>query len=221
MADEKKDDGASTDNPAEKTPAEKPTDDKGKSGESGDATRTDQSANTQSSSDVSKGEQDKAKYSDKDVQNIVKERLRQHDEAAAKKAAAAKKEAEDKALVEKGEFQKLADERGKEIDRLKVEIGRIEVLETQLKDTETALKAQLDSLRKDLPKNIIELLDELNPIKQLHWLARNPQGKATDEKPAKEKPVETNGTPKRRADGSAASEAERTDDEMPKNLVRL
>jgi hypothetical protein len=106
------------------------------------------------------------RYSKAEMEAIVRERLaaeqRKH-EAAAKKAA---DDAEAKKLQEQQEFQKLAakhEERVKELEPTAQLAERYKV----------ALTAQLETLRKDLPAHLIELLDPMDVAAQLEWLAKH------------------------------------------------
>jgi hypothetical protein len=51
-------------------------------------------------------------------------------------------------------------------------------IEAKEKAANDAAAEQVEALRKDLPESIIELLDELSPLKQLEWLT-NPKNAIT------------------------------------------
>lgn len=113
----------------------------------------------------------------KRVEDMLKERLdreRKKAEAATQKA---KEQAEQDAAAKNGEWQKLADQRGTKLQELEASAttltSQVETLTTQTARFEKALRAQLDGLRKDVPKPVIALLDKLDPVEQLEWLAVN------------------------------------------------
>jgi len=94
----------------------------------------------------------------------------------------------------------LADERRKheaQFKTLKSEYdtfkGEIEAREKAAND---AAAEQVEALRKDLPESIIELLDELSPLKQLEWLT-NPKNAIT-KKQIPELPTSVEGHGKQR-----------------------
>jgi len=85
-------------------------------------------------------------------------------------------------LTQKELDGKLADARRKaEADAKKFQkqyedlVAGIEAKEKAAND---AAAEQVEALRKDLPESIIELLDELSPLKQLEWLT-NPKNAIT------------------------------------------
>ena len=69
-------------------------------------------------------------------------------------------------------------------------------IEAKEKAANDAAAEQVEALRKDLPKSIIELLDELSPLKQLEWLT-NPKNAIT-KKQIPELPTSAEGHGKQR-----------------------
>lgn len=98
------------------------------------------------------------------------EREKTQREAAAEKA---RKEQEAKTLEEQGNFKTLAEQRAAELAAAQARLEAGKATEKSLERYQTALKAQLDSARKDLPAHITALLDKLDPVDQLTWLAEN------------------------------------------------
>jgi len=76
----------------------------------------------------------------------------------------------------------LADERRKHDAQFKALKGEFDTfkgeIEAKEKAANDAAAEQVEALRKDLPESIIELLDELSPLKQLEWLT-NPKNAIT------------------------------------------
>lgn len=67
---------------------------------------------------------------------------------------------------EQGEFEKLA-------AGFKAKAEELEPFKARAERYETALKALLETQRKDLPAHILTLLDKLDAAEQLEWIAAN------------------------------------------------
>lgn len=98
------------------------------------------------------------------------EREKQKRDADAEKA---RKEQEAKTLEEQGNFKTLAEQRAQELADARSKLDAAANDKKALERYQGALKAQLDSARKDLPAHITALLDKLDPVDQLTWLAEN------------------------------------------------
>ena len=120
-----------------------------------------------------KGPADGKKFTQAELDAIIADRLsreKKNQEAATEKA---RKKAEEDALLKNQEFQKLAEERGKRI-------AELEPLGDQIKSaTETAdrykgaLEKYLETEKKGLPKHVLTLLDKLDPVEQIEYIAAN------------------------------------------------
>lgn len=82
----------------------------------------------------------------------------------------AEDEAEQKRLEEQKEFEKLANDRKAKLDALE---AQVKTLAEQNEKYVSAIKAKLEAERKGLPDHIMALLDKLDPVDQLEWLAGN------------------------------------------------
>lgn len=78
----------------------------------------------------------------------------------------AKRDADEAKAKEEGKYQELLTARDERIKQL-------EPLEAKAERYETALTAHLETQRKDLPKHILTLLDKLDPVDQLEYIAAN------------------------------------------------
>ncbi len=78
--------------------------------------------------------------------------------------------AEQKRLEEQKEWEKLANDRKASVEKL--EADNKTLTETNERYA-TAIKSKLESERKGLPEHIVALLDKLDPVDQLEWLAAN------------------------------------------------
>jgi hypothetical protein len=112
-------------------------------------------------------------YTKADVERIVKDRLERAQRKAAEQQEAARREAEAKALAEQGEFKTLAEQRQAEIDELHARIKDADTLAKERDRYAGALKAQLQAAKDGLPPHIVTILDKLDPVEQLEWIAAN------------------------------------------------
>lgn len=113
----------------------------------------------------------------KRVDDMLKERLERERKKAADAAQKAREEAEQEAAAKNGEWQKLAEQHGAKVKELTAQFdtlsGQVETLTAQKERLETALRAQLENARKDLPKPVLSLLEKQDIVDQLEWLATN------------------------------------------------
>ncbi len=133
-------------------------------------------------------------FTQADLDTHIDNRLKREREKSQREKEAAEKAATEKALAEQGEFKTLAEQRAAELAESKASADKLVESEKSLKETmkrfEAAIKAHLESLRKDVPKHIIALLDKLDPVDQLDYIASN-----RDE--LVKQTTNTNGTPRR------------------------
>jgi multidrug efflux pump subunit AcrA (membrane-fusion protein) len=106
---------------------------------------------------------DEAKFTQADIDRIVKERLDRAQKQAEEKAKKAQTEAETEQLRKQGEFEKVAQQEKARADELAPFKERAERYEA-------ALKAQLEKAREGLPKSVLAVLDKLDPAEQLEHI---------------------------------------------------
>lgn len=114
-----------------------------------------------------------AKFTQADIDRIVKERL---DKAAKKSEEAQKKAAEEaaaKTLTEQGEYKTLAEQRAQRIAELEAESAKGSEVAARLEKYESALKATVDNQLKALPDHLKPLLAKLDLTEQMEWLSAN------------------------------------------------
>jgi hypothetical protein len=116
-------------------------------------------------------------FSQAEVDRIIKDRLEREKgktEAAAQKA---KEEAEAAALAKNQEFEALAAKRAEQLAALESEKGtvatQLEAVTGERDRYKTAVEAHLATQREGLPPHIIALLDRLDPVDQLEYIAAN------------------------------------------------
>lgn len=145
-------------------------DDKGKGGEKG--------GEGEKKGDGSPGGQTPPKpeekvFSQAQVDAIVTDRLQRERDKNKADADKAAREAADRAAAEQGEFKKLAEQRQARVTELEAQVAESDAVKAKADRYEAALTAHLETQRKDLPKHVTELLDKLDPVDQLEWIAKH------------------------------------------------
>lgn len=107
------------------------------------------------------------------IDGIVKERLDREREKAEKNAEETRKKAEADAAAKNGEWQKLAEQREAELSEKAKALEELTSLKERAERYEKTMKAQLEAARKGLPDPITALLDKMDTMDQLEWLAEN------------------------------------------------
>lgn len=119
------------------------------------------------------GQQAGKTFTQAEVDALITDRLGRAQRKAEADKAKADADAEAARLRAAGEFEKLAADRQKEIDRLTAETGKITEAEAKAARYEAAIAAQLTTARAGLPAYILGLLDKMDAADQLEWLATN------------------------------------------------
>lgn len=116
---------------------------------------------------------DEKKFSQADVDLILKERLerqKKHTEAETEKA---RKKAEDEALEKNKEFQQLAETRQKTISELEAQIETLKAVDETKGKYEGALKKYLSEASKSMPKHVLPLIEKLDVVEALEYITAN------------------------------------------------
>lgn len=109
---------------------------------------------------------DEKKFSQSELEAILADRLAREQRKTTEAAEKARKVAEEQALKEQGQFKTLAEQHAARVAELEPRAGQVERFEK-------ALKAQVDELRKGLPAHLTTLLDKMDAVEQLEYLAAN------------------------------------------------
>ena len=113
------------------------------------------------------------RYTQDEFEAEVKRRLASQKAAIESAQEKERKKAEDAALAQQGEYQKLAEERQQRITELEQQIGQIDPLNQQLTRAKAALGSILAKEREGLPAHILTLLDGKDEADQLEYIAAN------------------------------------------------
>lgn len=127
-------------------------------------------------------------FTQAEVDKIITERLEREKTKAEKAAEKAKREAEEKALLDSKEFQTLAEKRAKELEEATARLSSLEQLEEKSKRYVKALTSYRDQLAANLPDSIKALLKDRDIADQLEWLAENAKTAQTPQFPATPNP---------------------------------
>jgi len=147
--------------------------------------------------------EDEKKFTQGDIDRIVKERLEREKKKADEMARKAQEDTEAKALAEQQKFKELADKHGEKARGLEAALAaRTEELEkanARASRYQQALEAHLKTQTAGLPEYITSLLSKLDPVEQLEYIAAN-QEKLTSKAGVPPTPKPTGGqlTPEER-----------------------
>ncbi len=122
-------------------------------------------------------------FTQADVDRIVKERLEREKTARERAAQKAREEAESQALKQKQEWQTLAEMNATRAGELQARLGELEPLGDQMARYRSALEKSLADEKKDLPRHVVVLLEKLDPVEQLEYLAVNRAELGRDTRP--------------------------------------
>lgn len=115
--------------------------------------------------------------SEAEFQKALDEKLKERLEREKKKAEEAAKKAADEAVAEaakkNGEWQKVAEQREKEIAEAQAKLHELDKAQEQIQRYGETLNKHLEAQRAGLPEAITKLLDKLDPVDQLEWLSAN------------------------------------------------
>lgn len=139
-------------------------------------------------------------FTQADLDRIISERLEREEKKRKSAEEKARKDAEEASLKEREDWQKLAAKREQELAEAGQKLAALDDLQAKHDAAVSALTKLLERERKDLPKHILSLLDQLDPVAQLEWLAAN-KAEATT------KPAPPAGTPQPRPRTQAGAPA--------------
>lgn len=116
---------------------------------------------------------DEKRFTQADLEAELAKRLERKERQAKEREEKARKEAEERTLAEQGEYRKLAEQRAQELADAQRELEGAKDTATQLARYKKAVAAHLDTQRKALSAPLLSLLDKLDPVDQLEWIATN------------------------------------------------
>jgi hypothetical protein len=139
-------------------------------------------------------------FTQAELDRIISDRLEREEKKRKSAEEKARKDAEEASLKEREDWQKLAAKREAELAEAGQKLAALDDLQAKHDAAVSALVKLLERERKDLPKHILSLLDQLDPVAQLEWLAANKAEAAA-------KPASPAGTPQPRPRTQAGAPA--------------
>lgn len=116
---------------------------------------------------------DDKRFTQAELESELAKRLDRKERQAKEREEKARKEAEERTLAEQGEYRKLAEQRAQELADAQRELEGAKETATQLSRYKKTVTTYLEAQRKALPAPILSLLDKLDPVDQLEWIAMN------------------------------------------------
>lgn len=119
---------------------------------------------------VAKLRNEAAKYRTqaRDTQKAMEDLKSEFDELRKGQESAKKKE-----LAEQGKYKELFEESAATIQKLEAKAAELSGLNEKVTKYQETITGLLESQREGLPESIVTLLDKLDPVEQLEWLAKN------------------------------------------------
>lgn len=128
------------------------------------------------------------KFSQAEVDNIIKDRLKREKEKAEKDAQKVREEAEAEALKKQGDFQKLAEKHEARVKELEAEQVTLKAKSEQADKYKAALEKFAESETKALPDHLKALLEKMDVADRLEYIAANREALTGKKEPAKPVP---------------------------------
>lgn len=109
----------------------------------------------------------------KRIDDVVKERLEREKKKTEEATRKAREEAEAKALADQQKWQELAEKHAKRVTELEAQAAQLQPMQEQVERYKGALEKQLKSVKAGLPAHLTALLDKLDPVEQMEYIAAN------------------------------------------------
>lgn len=119
-----------------------------------------------------KAEEDR-KFSQAELDAIIDDRLKRERKKSEEAAEKARKKAEDEALTKNQEWQQLAEKRQKDLETLTQEKAGLEPFKEKAERYEKALMDQLTKVKEKLPKYLLPLIDKMDPVEAMAYIAEH------------------------------------------------
>lgn len=113
---------------------------------------------------------DERRFSQAELDRIVEERLKREKAKAESAAQKAKEKAEAEALASQEKWRELAEKNGSALTQAQAEL---EATAQRVGRLEAALQAQLTAAKDGLPEAVVDLVNRLDPVDQLEYLAKH------------------------------------------------
>jgi hypothetical protein len=147
------------------------TDDSAGANENGDQAKTDAD---KTGNDKDNGKATKVTFSPEqqvELERVLKERLERERKKSETAAEKVRRQAEEDALTKNKEFETLAEQRKTKVGELEAQVAELAPLKDQVEKYKGAMETILKAQMAKLPKALLPLLEKLDPIEKMQYLA--------------------------------------------------
>jgi small-conductance mechanosensitive channel len=152
-------------------------DESGSGGKTDDSTedKTDDKSDESKAGDEKKKAkaEDEKKFTQAELEAIIDDRLKRERKKSEDAAEKARKQAEAAALEKNQEWQKLAEQRTKDLDALTKEKTDLEPFKEQAEKYKKALDDQLAKVKATLPKYLLPLIEKMDPVEAMAYITEH------------------------------------------------
>jgi molecular chaperone GrpE (heat shock protein) len=138
-----------------------------------DTTKTDDATGKDQGGDKKGGDPNSKTFTQAEMDAVVEARLKREKEKAEKQAQKAREEAEAAALKSQGEFKTLAEKQAKQLAEYEPLAEQVKTAQANLERYTAALAQYRDAQFQKIPAPIKVLLEKMDVVDQLKWLADN------------------------------------------------
>lgn len=136
-------------------------------------TTTENASGSETTNSGQASEQEQPKFTQAQLDAILKDRLDQERRQREKAAERAKEEAEAKALADQQKWKELAEQQAGRITELEKATADVETLKTRAERAEKTLAEYVAGMLDSVPEPFRPLLDRLDPVERLEWMTKN------------------------------------------------
>lgn len=116
---------------------------------------------------------EKKTFTQEDIDKIVTDRLERDRKKREKDEKEAKEKAESAALAEQEKWKELSEKQEKRVAELEALVSELEPIKERAEKYEKSLLSFLKAEKEGLPDHILPLLDKLDVVDQLEYIAKN------------------------------------------------
>jgi hypothetical protein len=135
--------------------------------------KADKSDDSKAGDEKEKSKAQEKTFTQAELDQIVKDRLdrerKKHDAETEK----ARKSAEEEALTKNQEWQKLAEQRSKDLEAIAKEKADLEPFKEQADKYRKALDGQLAKVKEKLPKYLLPLIEKMDPVEAMDYITEH------------------------------------------------
>lgn len=137
------------------------------------------------------------------IDQIVADRLKREREKVEKASRKERDDAEAQRLAEEQKWQTLSEKQAEKIKEMEEQTAELDGLKAELEAYKKALEEHVESVRKGLPPEVVELLSKLPVIEQMAYIVKHGESFKKTKKSPEETP-----DPAKQAELDAASKAQ-------------